>query len=167
MGGEGDGLAAGPAFVPFTLPGETVLARGSGERRDLVEVLTPSAERIAPVCPHFGACGGCALQHWAHDPYLAWKVERLAGTLARERIETQILAPFAAEPGTRRRVTLHARAGSRDAARLGYKLRKSWDLVDIDVCPIADPRIVEADPGAEAAGRRPVRAPEVGARRCT
>src|SRR5213083_1079144 len=67
MGGEGDGLAAGPAFVPFTLPGETVLARGGGERRDLVEVLTPSAERIAPICPHFGVCGGCALQHWAHE----------------------------------------------------------------------------------------------------
>src|SRR4051794_18155158 len=66
MGGEGDGLAQGPAFVPFTLPGETVLARGGGERRELVEVLSPSAERVAPPCPHFGACGGCALQHWAH-----------------------------------------------------------------------------------------------------
>src|SRR3954463_10747340 len=74
VGGEGDGLAAGPAFVPFTLPGERVLARGAGERRELVEVISPSAERIVPVCPHFGSCGGCALQHWAHAPYLGWKV---------------------------------------------------------------------------------------------
>src|SRR4051794_32439548 len=72
LGGEGDGLAQGPAFVPFTLPGERVTAVGAGERRDLVEVLSPSAERIAPVCPHFGTCGGCALQHWAAEPYLAW-----------------------------------------------------------------------------------------------
>src|SRR6266404_7083816 len=121
MGGEGDGVAAGPAFVPFTLPGERVLAIGGGERRELVEVLAASAERIAPACPHFGTCGGCALQHWAAEPYLAWKVERLAGTLARQRIETEILSPFAAASGTRRRVALHARRGSREAARLGYK----------------------------------------------
>ncbi|HEY3948230.1 class I SAM-dependent RNA methyltransferase [Phenylobacterium sp.] len=150
MGGEGDGCApdtsSGPVFVPFTLPGERVLAAGAGERRELVEVLAASADRIAPACPHFGTCGGCALQHWAHAPYLAWKVERLAGTLARQRIETEILAPFAAQPGTRRRVALHARRGTREAARLGYKARKSWDLVDIEACPIADPAIQAAIP---------------------
>jgi 23S rRNA (uracil1939-C5)-methyltransferase len=146
LGGEGDGLAAGPAFVPFTLPGERVTAVGGGERRELVEVLTPSAERIAPVCPHFGICGGCALQHWAPEPYLAWKVERLAGTLGRQQIETEILPPFAAQPATRRRVALHARRGSREAAKLGYKARKSWDLVDIEVCPISDPAIQAAIP---------------------
>jgi len=146
VGGEGDGMAAGPAFVPFTLAGERVLASGGGERRDLVEVLEPSPERVAPPCPHFGTCGGCALQHWAHAPYLAWKVERLVGTLARQQIETEILAPFAAGPGTRRRVALHARRGGREAARLGYKARKSWDLVDIAVCPISDPAIQAAIP---------------------
>jgi|SRR5579859_1398413 len=146
MGGEGDGLAKGPAFIPFTLPGERVLATGRGERRELVEVIEPSPDRIEAVCPHFGACGGCALQHWAHGPYLAWKVERLATTLARQRIETEILPPFAALQGTRRRVALHARAGARGAARLGYKARKSWDLVDISVCPIADPQIQASIP---------------------
>jgi 23S rRNA (uracil1939-C5)-methyltransferase len=146
LGGEGDGMAPGPAFVPFTLPGERVLAAGGGERRELVEVLEPSAERVAPPCPHFGICGGCALQHWAHAPYLAWKVERLATTLARQQIETEILPPFAAALGARRRVALHARRGGREAARLGYKARKSWDLVDIAVCPISDPAIQAAIP---------------------
>src|SRR5947209_18482793 len=134
MGGEGDGVASGPVFVPFTLPGERVIAGGSGERRALIEVLAASAERVEPPCPHFHACGGCALQHWAHGPYLAWKVERLSATLARQGLETEILPPFAAAPETRRRVALHARRGSRDAARVGYKARKSWDLVDIAVC---------------------------------
>ncbi|WP_293372751.1 RNA methyltransferase [Phenylobacterium sp.] len=139
-------MARGPAFVPFTLPGERVLAAGGGERRDLVEVLEASAERVAAPCPHFGTCGGCALQHWAADPYLAWKVERLVGTLARQQIETEILPPFAAQLGARRRVALHARRGNREAAKLGYKARKSWDLVDIDVCPISDPAIAAAIP---------------------
>jgi len=146
VGGAGDGMASGPIFVPFTLPGERVSAQGTGERRDLIEVLTPSPDRIAPACPHFTVCGGCALQHWRHEPYLAWKVERMVGTLARERVEAELLPAFPAEPGTRRRVTLHARRGDRDSARLGYKARKSWDLVDIDVCPIADPAIQAALP---------------------
>lgn len=139
-------MARGPAFVPFTLPGERVLATGAGERRELVEVLEASAERVVPPCPHFGTCGGCALQHWDRAPYLAWKVERLIGTLARQQIDAEILPPFAAEPGTRRRVALHARRGSREAAKLGYKARKSWDLVDITVCPISDAAIVAAIP---------------------
>jgi 23S rRNA (uracil1939-C5)-methyltransferase len=146
VGGEGDGVAAGPVFVPFTLPGERVVAKGAGERRELVEVLSASRDRVEPPCPHFFACGGCALQHWAHPPYLAWKVERLAATLARQRIETDILASFAAAPQTRRRVALHARRGGREAARLGYKARRSWDLVDISVCPISDPAIEAAIP---------------------
>jgi 23S rRNA (uracil1939-C5)-methyltransferase len=146
VGGEGDGVAAGPLFVPFTLPGERVRAEGSGERRDLIEVLAPSPQRVEPPCPHFFACGGCALQHWARAPYLAWKVERLALTLARQRIETEVLPPFAADPATRRRLALHARRGGRDAAQLGYKARRSWDLVEVEVCPIADPRLQAAFP---------------------
>ena len=146
IGGEGDGVAQGPVFVPFALPGERVLASGAGDRRELVEVLAESAERVEPPCPHFFACGGCALQHWAHEPYLAWKVERLRMTLSRERLETEILPAFGAGPATRRRVALHARKGTRDAARLGYKIRKSWDLVDIGVCPISDPKIQAAIP---------------------
>lgn len=146
MGGEGDGVTQAGAFVPFTLPGERVLAAGSGERRERVQVLEASPERVAPPCPHFGTCGGCALQHWAHGPYLAWKAMRLAATLARQQIETEVLPPFAAAPATRRRVALHARRGTREAARLGYKARKSWDLVDIAVCPISDPAIQAAIP---------------------
>ncbi len=146
LGGEGDGMAPGPIFAPFTLPGERVRLSGSGERRTLLEVLSPSPERVEPPCPHFGTCGGCALQHWAHAPYLAWKVGRLAATLGRERIETEILPAFAAEPGTRRRLALHARAGTGGVARLGYKTRRSWDLVDITSCPIADPRLLAALP---------------------
>ncbi|MBP6545700.1 MAG: class I SAM-dependent RNA methyltransferase [Phenylobacterium sp.] len=146
IGGEGDGVAAGPIYVPFTLPGETVRATGGGERRELDAVLAASAERVEPPCPHFGVCGGCALQHWDHAAYLAWKVERLRKTLGLQRIETEILAPFAAPPASRRRLALHARPGKRGEARLGYKTRKSWDVIDISVCPIADPKLQAALP---------------------
>lgn len=146
VGGEGDGIAAGPLYAPFTLPGERVRLAPGPQRREVEAILQASLQRVTPPCLHFGVCGGCALQHWEHDAYLAWKIERLIGTLARERIETEVLAPFAAKPHTRRRLALHARQGRKDAARLGFKTRKSWDVVDIAACPIADPALEAALP---------------------
>src|SRR6476469_8934518 len=90
MGGEGDGVAFGPAFVPFTLPGERVLAVGGGERRELAQVLTASAQRIAPVCPHFGTCGGCALQHWAATPSRVWKRDTVVEALAQVGLDPPV-----------------------------------------------------------------------------
>ena len=150
VGGEGDGIASGPVYAPFTLPAERVRLAPGGERREIEEILSVSAERVTPPCPHFGICGGCALQHWDHAPYLAWKVDRLRRTLGRERLETEFLPAFAALPGTRRRLALHARQGSRTAARLGFKGRKSWDVVEIEVCPIADPALQDALPALRA-----------------
>jgi 23S rRNA (uracil1939-C5)-methyltransferase len=143
IGGQGDGVcqtASGESvFVPFTLPGETVRVEAHGERGELLEVLTASSERIEPVCPHFFACGGCALQHWSHAPYLDWKQDKVRQALAREGLEADMAPPFAAPPGSR---------GDKpgDRVRLGYKERRSWSLVDIEACPIADPRLVAAFP---------------------
>jgi 23S rRNA (uracil1939-C5)-methyltransferase len=145
VGAQGDGVAAGPIFIPLTLPGEQVRARVHKDRGDAEAVLTASADRVAPPCPHFGVCGGCALQHWSHDPYLAWKREQIISALARERIETDVLAPFAAPPGSRRRIALHARKVGRQVV-LGYKARRSWSVVEIKACTIADPRLVRALP---------------------
>ncbi|MDB5458977.1 MAG: methyltransferase, TrmA family [Caulobacteraceae bacterium] len=156
IGGQGDGVcqtASGHSvFTPFTLPGEAVRIEAQGERGELLEVLAASPERIEPVCPHFFACGGCALQHWDHAPYLAWKQERVREALSREGLHPQMAPPFAAAPGSRRRVALHARRGDRagDRVRLGYKERRSWSLVEIEVCPIAHPRLVAAFPALRA-----------------
>jgi len=147
VGARGDGVAAGPVYAPFTLPGETVRAIVAGERAEVLEVLSPSPQRVEPACPHFGQCGGCALQHWAAEPYLAWKAELIRAALARERIETEILPPFASPPGSRRRLALHARPGRPGEARLGFKARGTWRQVEVQVCPIADPRLVAAFPG--------------------
>ena len=146
VGTQGDGIAEGPVYLPFTLPGERVRAKVQAGRGDLVEVLAPSPERQAPPCPHFLACGGCSLQHWAAPGYLAFKAGIIREALARERLETEILPPVACPPASRRRLALHARPGGRDGARLGYKARGSWSLVEIEVCPIADPHLVAAFP---------------------
>ncbi len=156
IGAQGDGLArlgdGKPAFVPLTLPGETVRATLDGARGEVVEILVASADRVAPPCQHFGVCGGCALQHWSDQPYRAWKAEQVRVQLSMEGLETEILPTFAAPPASRRRVALHARKdgpkGGKggQGARLGFKERRSWTLVPIEACPVTDPRLVAALP---------------------
>lgn len=166
IGGQGDGIAEtpnGPVFASLTLPGETVRGEVRDGRMETVEIVTPSADRIAPVSPQYGDCGGCALQHWAHTPYLDWKREQVRLALARERIETEIEPTVAVPAGTRRRVALHARRGEDGQAILGFKARRSWRLVEVVACPVADPRIVQAIPAlrrlAEAFLEHPKSAP--------
>jgi 23S rRNA (uracil1939-C5)-methyltransferase len=149
VAGQGDGVAetpAGPVFAPLTLPGEVVRGEVRDGRLEGGEVVEASPDRVAPVSPHYGDCGGCSLQHWASAPYLAWKREQVVAALARERIETEVEATVAVPPATRRRLALHARRLADGRVVLGFKARKSWRLVEVSECPVADPRLVRAFP---------------------
>jgi 23S rRNA (uracil1939-C5)-methyltransferase len=132
-------------MVPLTLPGERVVARVAGDRGELAEILEPSPERVTPPCPHFGPCGGCTFQHWAREPYLAWKLERVRQALRRAHLEAPVDLAYAAPPGVRRRLALHARRIGR-TVRVGFKGRRSWDLAPIETCVIARPALVAALP---------------------
>lgn len=149
MGAQGDGVGTDETgaslFVSQTLPGEVVEAIVTGERGELASILIPSTDRVEPPCPHFGRCGGCAVQHWARAPYLDWKVGLIRDALRRERLETEILAAFEAQPHTRRRLALHARRVGREVV-LGFKGRRSWTVEPISDCVVADRGIVAALP---------------------
>ena len=150
VGAHGDGVGisgtGAGVFAPLTLPGETVEVQRQGDRAELVDIIEASPYRVVPPCPHFGACGGCQLQHWAMGPYTNWKVDQIVAALARERIETEMLPAFTVPPHSRRRVALHARRHGREVV-VGFKARRSWSVVPISTCVIADPRIVAALPG--------------------
>ncbi len=149
VAGQGDGVAetdAGPVFAPLTLPGETVRGQVVDGRLTAPEIVAASPDRIAPVSPQYGECGGCSLQHWASGPYLDWKRDQVVAALARERIEAEIEATVAVPAGTRRRLALHARRLGDGRGVLGFKARKSWRLVEVSACPVADPRLVAAFP---------------------
>lgn len=150
VGARGDGLGVDEKgrriYVPLTLAGEQIRASVDGDRGELKQVLSASPERVEPPCPHFGACGGCAFQHWSLDGQLAWKAEQVRLALGREGLETEIRPVIATPPGARRRVALHARPGP-NGARLGFKGRRSWALTEIKTCLVADPHIVAALPG--------------------
>ncbi|MEK9278994.1 MULTISPECIES: methyltransferase [unclassified Bradyrhizobium] len=148
VGHRGDGVcldAREAIYVPFALGGETVevehVAGNHPDRRKLLAVDVASPERIEPFCPHFGICGGCAIQHWAAAPYHAWKRGLVVETLAQAGIECEVAPLVDAHGAGRRRITLHGRFGTHDILKVGFAAASSHDVIPIHRCPILDPAL--------------------------
>ena len=144
--GDGVSLTTGEAiYVPYTLRGETVevdhVVGNHPDRRKLLAVDLASPERIAPFCPHFGVCGGCAIQHWATQPYQQWKRNIVVETLRATKVDCEVADLIDAHGAGRRRATFHARMGTHDVLRVGFSATGSHDIVPIDRCPILDPAL--------------------------
>ena len=150
LGRRGDGVVdtqAGPIYVPYTLPGEAVEVEpwpGHPDRRQLLRVETASAERIAPICPHFGVCGGCAVQHWTWDRYHAWKRDLVVSALQQAGLPTPVNDLIDAHGEGRRRATFHARAGTHGILAVGFAAAHQHHVVPIDRCPILAPGLDSA-----------------------
>ena len=151
---RGDGVAetpAGPIFVPYTLPGETVEVEsvpGHPDRRHLLRVETASPERIEPFCPHFGICGGCAIQHWTAPRYQEWKRSLVVEALAQAGLDATVDELIDAHGDGRRRATFHARLGARDILEVGFAALRAHHIVGIDRCPVLAPSLDGAIPAA-------------------
>lgn len=145
LGHRGDGVARGPVFIAYALPGEIVEAEVQGERGRLLALQSASPDRIAPFCPHFTVCGGCAVQHLAEPAYRAWKRGLVVEALAQAHVEAPVAELVDAHGAGRRRVVLHARAG-----RLGFAEARAHAIVDLDACPILVPALNAALPAARA-----------------
>ena len=145
IGHFGDGVAVAHGqyvYVPYALAGETVEVApvpGHPDRRRLLKIEHASPERIAPFCPHFGVCGGCAIQHWDDERYRAWKRSLVAETLAQMKIECEVFPLIDAHGAGRRRITLHARMGTHEVLKVGFAAAGSHDIIPIDRCPVLAP----------------------------
>jgi 23S rRNA (uracil1939-C5)-methyltransferase len=154
VGRLGDGVTtAGPVYVPYTLPGETVEVEPSSrhpDRAHLLRIETASPERIAPICPHFGVCGGCALQHWQTAHYRAWKRDLVVDALRQAGIAAPVGDLVDAHGAGRRRVVLHARGATHQVLEVGFAARQAHHVVPIDRCPILAPGLAAVIPAAWA-----------------
>jgi len=135
-------------FVADALPGERVVLRRIGRHRNFDEavlesVLRPSADRVVPACPHYGTCGGCALQHLAPAAQLAFKQAQLLENLARlGGVEPgRVIEPLTGPVwGYRRR----ARLGVKHVARkgrvlVGFRERSAPFVADLHECRVLAP----------------------------
>jgi 23S rRNA (uracil1939-C5)-methyltransferase len=150
IGADGDGIAAlpdgTPLYIPLALPGETVRARpivrhGGGWLAEADTILAESPTRTAPPCGHFGACGGCVLQHWQTADYQSWKVSLLATALQRAGFDAPPIAPLIpGQPFTRRRMDLAARRVD-GRVRLGLHRLRGAEVIDLTECHVLHPAL--------------------------
>lgn len=150
---EGRGIARvdGKAvFIEGALPGERVeyvvrRARPTYAQADTVRVLAPSAQRVAPRCPHYGVCGGCSMQHLDEDAQAAVKQRILEDALwhiGKLRAGTILPAIHGPAWGYRYRARLGVRVvPSKGGLRIGFHERRSSYIVDMRECPVLPPRI--------------------------
>jgi 23S rRNA (uracil1939-C5)-methyltransferase len=148
-GGEGLARVDGEViFTPFVLPGELVqvappASKKSAQRASLIRVEQPSQDRVEPLCPIFGTCGGCHYQHVDYPAQLRLKRGILAETLRRgakiEFDENRIAVISGDAWGYRNRTQFHIEDG-----RIGYRQMRSQKLIPAAECPISSPKINEA-----------------------
>jgi len=157
IGARGDGIArrgGARIFVPLTLPGDRLRVRIVGRRGDglVGEVLErlEEAPRTRPPCPHFGACGGCQLQHLPAAQYRTWKREQVAAALAKRGLPDVAIEPLeCTPPGARRRARLaFERRGA--AVRLGFRARSGHRVIALRACPVLAPALVALLPPLRA-----------------
>jgi 23S rRNA (uracil1939-C5)-methyltransferase len=137
-------------FIDDALPGERVewvrlkRSRNFDEGR-LERVLTPSPDRAEPPCPHFGVCGGCALQHLSSKKQIEFKQRQLIEALNRIGNVSgfELLAPLQAGVWNYRR---RARLGARWVAKkgrtvVGFRERSAPYVADLRECRILEPPV--------------------------
>ena len=89
MANEGKGLGRHDnqvVFVPLSVPGDILKVRITKKSKnfceaEILEITTPSSDRITPPCPYYGDCGGCNFQHISYAKQLEIKNSLVEETL--------------------------------------------------------------------------------------
>ncbi len=132
-------------FVSGVVPGEIVVGRvakdgGSWARAELVEVRSPSPDRVDPLCPHATRCGGCQWQHATYEAQRAWKHNTVVtqlqhiGKIAEPPVSDVVAPgpPF----GYRNRMDFRVHDG-----RPAMHRARSHEMVPLEVCKLLDPQL--------------------------
>ncbi len=142
-------------FIAGALPGEQVLAKQVGRNRNFdeavtLEVLQASPDRVMPRCPHFGTCGGCALQHLDQSRQILAKQQVLHDNLQRigHVAPATLLPPLTdAAWGYRRKGRFSVRrVDKKDKTLVGFRETDPRFVADLSTCHTVIPQIGDAIP---------------------
>ena len=149
---QGRGLARWNGWVitvPQLLPGEEAKVKVQQRQRKMwlahrVATISSSPDARRPPCILASDCGGCSLQHLSVDAQNSWKQQRLANTLSRigqlDPDVNALVSPDRESLGYRNRALIPIRRDGRKV-RLGYYKRGSHRIVNLNHCPVLDPRL--------------------------
>ncbi len=148
--GDGVGRYQGRAvFVPDTVTGDRVRIRLVKVKRDyahgkVVELLSPSPDRVRPSCIVADKCGGCQWQHIDYPYQLEAKQSQVREALARIGGLPEInIAPTLGTTslGYRNKSTYPLKRSTTGQVQAGYYQKSSHLLVNLNQCPVQDSRL--------------------------
>jgi 23S rRNA (uracil1939-C5)-methyltransferase len=149
-GGMGLAHAGGKTvFVSLAAPGDRVRVRIDRQQGELlfasiVQIITPSPERVEPPCPYFGRCGGCDFQQLTYEAQLAAKAGIIRDCLHRiarlENIPEIVVTPSPNNWRYRMRATWQI---DQELRAIGYYERGSRRVCDVADCAVLKPELQE------------------------
>lgn len=127
-----------PVFVALTVPGDVARINITKKHKryyegDLVELITPSPERVIPSCPHFGICGACDYLHVSYKQQLTSKGELLQHYLDKTRVKFPAIQIIGAKQEKNYRIKTRVFSGEN---KIGFKMRDSQEIIAIKHCDI-------------------------------
>ena len=148
-------------FVPYGAPGDVVDLKITRKKHSYAEgrierMVKPSELRVAPMCSHFGVCGGCKWQHLPYDYQLKCKQQQVVDALERiAKVELPAINPILGSAQTLRyrnkleftfsnkswltREQLSSAETFADRNALGFHIPGGFDKVlNIDQCLLQD-----------------------------
>ena len=154
FGGDGVGKVDGfVVFVPFVIVGELALVEITERKSDfararLLQIITPSPDRVDPKCQYFGECGGCQYQHIDYEAQGRIKLEQVRNLFARVGgFAPQVvgeLIPCPAPYGYRNRIMIRRQWDKfQQKAIYGFLRAESRLVVDLERCEIAEEALNE------------------------
>ena len=152
---EGRGVAKSDGktlFVEGALPGETVSAKITQDHKSyaqaqLIDVISPSEQRIDAACEHYSQCGGCQLQHLSATAQLAYKQEAVLSLLLHNAKTTPLSVEAALESPA-----YHYRRSARigvnqlhqsGLAIVGFRRANSAKLLQVSHCKVLPKNLTE------------------------
>lgn len=128
-------------FVENALPTETVIASITKEKKNFIEgetidFINKSNDRIEPICPYYNECGGCNIMHIDYNNQLEFKENKVKEVLNKFCNYDNVKSIIGTNQyNYRNKITLQVKE------KIGYYKKKSYELVVIDKCYIADEKI--------------------------
>ncbi len=137
-------------FVPDALPEEDVTCRIVQAKKNyavakVLERHNDSSKRIKPLCPVYGKCGGCQLQHIDYSSQLELKrktvydaIKRIGG-VPDPCVDGCIPSP--SQWGYRNKASLPVQTDRMEKFITGFYKNRSHDIVPFIGCPVLLPKL--------------------------
>ncbi|MCT4555055.1 MAG: class I SAM-dependent RNA methyltransferase [Pelagimonas sp.] len=152
LGHRGDGIAAGPVFIPGALPGELVAGEVVNGAMIAPRIVEPVEDRVKAPCRHAKGCGGCQLQHASDGFVEGWKLDVVQRALEAQGLQVDLLPVLTSPSRSRRRASFSARR-TKKGALAGFHQKGSDTVVAVPDCQLVMPELAAALPMVEELAR--------------